>query len=335
MQTQQEVEQLMTRYLLGELSAEEKEEFEGQLCLDGELFERMLNHRDGLIDNYLGNSLSTSQRQHFEQHFMASPEQRERVEMAQALLDVFAAEHKINLPIIDQNADRPSATGTQSEPVSWGQRLYNFLRIPRLAFELGVALLILGSIWAFYDSSRLRKQLAQTQAESERKQRELQQDLAKERERADRLDAELKLAQQPRETPSPRPEQAPRQGSDLLAFVLRSDFDRTSRGPQSGGQEKLTLPSDADSIQLQLKLRSDDYRRYRVTIRELSSNSIVLPPKELSARTTKVGKVVVVTLSASSFAGAAKDFFATLDGWTPEGKLEERVDRYSFQVEKK
>jgi hypothetical protein len=45
--------------------------------------------------------------------------------------------------------------------------------------------------------------------------------------------------------------------------------------------------------------------------------------------------VVVVTLSASSFAGAAKDFFATLDGWTPEGKLEERVDRYSFQVEKK
>lgn len=335
MQTQQEEEQLTTRYLLGELSAEEEEEFEGQLCLDGELFERMLNHRDGLIDNYLGNRLSASQRQHFEQYFMASPEQRERVEMAQALSDVFAAEREANHPIVDLKADRPIATRPLPEPVSWGQRLYNFLRIPRLAFELGVALLILGSLWAFYDSSRLRKQLAQIQAESERKQREMQQDLAKERERADRLDADLKLAQQPRETPSPRPEQAPRQRLDLLAFVLRSDLDRTSRGPQGGGQEKLTLLSDVGSIQLQLKLRRDDYRRYRVTIRELSSNSIVLPPKDLSAQTTKAGKVVVVTLPASSLAGVAKDYFATLDGWTHEGKLEERVDRYSFQVERK
>src|SRR5436853_4539038 len=119
MPLQQEEEQLLTCYFLGELSAEEEEELEERLWLDSELFERMLAHRDHLIDDYLGGKLSPLQQQHFKNHFMATTEQRERVQMAQALLDVLAAEREVKDLTSKQQAATPTiALRHQPEQIS-------------------------------------------------------------------------------------------------------------------------------------------------------------------------------------------------------------------------
>ena len=77
-------DEVIARYLLGELPAEEQTELERRYFADPELLDRMDAVEDDLIDEYVRQELKPEQRQHFERHFL-NEKRLERVRMAEAL----------------------------------------------------------------------------------------------------------------------------------------------------------------------------------------------------------------------------------------------------------
>jgi hypothetical protein len=82
-------QEMIERYLLGELSPDEQAELETRYFGDAELLDRIDAAEDDLIDDYVRRELSPAQRLRFESHFL-NEQRRERVRMAEALQQVTA-----------------------------------------------------------------------------------------------------------------------------------------------------------------------------------------------------------------------------------------------------
>lgn len=78
-------EQLLTRYLLGELPEEERAELEAEYFADPELFARLLATEDELIDAYVRGALLGQARARFEERFLRTGDQVQRIAFASAL----------------------------------------------------------------------------------------------------------------------------------------------------------------------------------------------------------------------------------------------------------
>src|SRR5947207_2409634 len=83
---------LLVRYLLGEASPEERSHLEARYVTNAELFEELVAAENDLIDAYAGGHLSDSDRRRLEEYFLVTPERRQRVEFAKALLNRFTTE---------------------------------------------------------------------------------------------------------------------------------------------------------------------------------------------------------------------------------------------------
>ena len=79
---QVESKETLVRYILGELSQEEREALEQRYFVNDEVWAELQAAETDLIDSYLRNELSVPQRDHFEQYFLASPRRRRRLEFA-------------------------------------------------------------------------------------------------------------------------------------------------------------------------------------------------------------------------------------------------------------
>ena len=77
-------DEVIARYLLGELSPEEQAELERRYFADPALLDRMDAVEDDLIDDYVRDELAPEQREHFESRFL-NEKRLERVRMAEAL----------------------------------------------------------------------------------------------------------------------------------------------------------------------------------------------------------------------------------------------------------
>ncbi|HYO92511.1 MAG TPA: hypothetical protein VEQ40_12780, partial [Pyrinomonadaceae bacterium] len=152
-----ESEQTMTRYLLGELSEQERLALEEGYFTDPKVFNQVLKTESELIDAYVRGHLSDELREQFEQSYMAHPARSERVKFAAALATRFGQ--------TDESVTRVEQPTT---PVSLWQRLLAALRgrhpTLRLSLALATLFIMLGGIWAFIESRRQQRQLAETQA---------------------------------------------------------------------------------------------------------------------------------------------------------------------------
>jgi anti-sigma factor RsiW len=81
-------ENLIARYLLGELSEEQQVAIEDRAFADQKYLASITSVENDLIDEYVRNELSPAERQRFEKQFLASAERRKRVEFARALAGV-------------------------------------------------------------------------------------------------------------------------------------------------------------------------------------------------------------------------------------------------------
>lgn len=73
---------LLTRYLLGELSPAEQDSLEERFFIEDDLFIELLDTKDQLISDYLGQRLAARERARFERHFLSQPDCRHEVELA-------------------------------------------------------------------------------------------------------------------------------------------------------------------------------------------------------------------------------------------------------------
>ena len=80
-------ENLVRRYLLGDLPESDTNELEIQILRDDEKFEEMWEIENRLVDGYVRGRLSSADRERFERHYQASPVHRQRVAVARNLVE--------------------------------------------------------------------------------------------------------------------------------------------------------------------------------------------------------------------------------------------------------
>src|SRR6266545_2794234 len=79
-------ENLIRKYLLGELAEADQAALEQELLIDRGKFDRVWAVENELIDSYVRGEMSRADRERFEGHYLASPLHRERVAIAESFL---------------------------------------------------------------------------------------------------------------------------------------------------------------------------------------------------------------------------------------------------------
>src|SRR5215468_4380285 len=254
-------EELIVRYLLGELAEKEQVEVEDQAFGDEQYMQAVLAVESDLIDEYVRGEIPRNRIKQFEKHFLGSAERRDKVEFARALATV-TAEH-----------EAPPAAPVASIRLTPPREnvFLAFLRSlqPAAAFSLAAAALILvfGMAWLVRDGLRLRAQLAQLQAEQrerEAQQRALEEQIARERKHNDEITAQLQQGSKqeptpppPRQQPSPETQAPP---STVVALALLPGLSRSG-----GGVPALTVAPTVGTVRLLVGIDpQDDYPQFKV-----------------------------------------------------------------------
>ncbi|MCI0488641.1 MAG: hypothetical protein L0229_18795 [Blastocatellia bacterium] len=305
-------EELLTRYLLGQLSDEEQKHIEEDYFVDDESFERLLAAERDLIDAYVRGELSEADGERFENYFLCTEDRRERVELAREWRSFVA---------------RVSAARPKDEPARLSlRRRFPGIKNPWVLLPLAATvLLLLGAGWLMIRMLSLNLKLEQMQQERaayERKERELEQQVADERQLSEQLRDELERTRRDLEDQS---QIAPSQSS-IVSFVLSLGLTRGE-----GGGRRLVIPPHAKQVRLQLRFNVSDYSSYSASIEDEEGRR-VLSRSGLKALSSNGGKRVVLTVPVGALGD--EDYILTLGGVASTGELES-VAEYSFSVVKK
>jgi hypothetical protein len=79
-------ENLIRRYLLGELAEADQAALERELLIDRGKFDQVCGVENELVDSYVRGEMSLADRERFEVHYLVSPLHRERVAIARSFL---------------------------------------------------------------------------------------------------------------------------------------------------------------------------------------------------------------------------------------------------------
>ena len=82
----------LSQYLLGQLTPERQSPLEERLLTEAAFHEELTIAEDELIDRYLAGDLAPAERQSFEAHFLLAPERRRKLRFARTLRRYVAAE---------------------------------------------------------------------------------------------------------------------------------------------------------------------------------------------------------------------------------------------------
>ena len=327
-------EGFIVRYLLGDLSEQEQVGVEDRAFSDADYLQNILAVEADLIDEYVRGGLDQNERRQFETRFLASSERRQKVDFAKALARVTGES------VATETVRRPALTVT---PDKWRHSFIASLRGASLAvrfsfaaasvvFVIGIALLVAQTV-------KLRGEIKQLQAERRERQQNqqtLEQQFADERARNQELAAAFQREQQQRERNEEVIHELERGRDDsenkpsqptVLSFVLLPGVSRSGGAPP-----KLTVPLAARFVRLQIGIEpGDEYKSFGVELLTQGGQHL-WSQKNLSARSGRAGRVVVLNLPAGLL--GAGQYELALKGVTEEGKTED-VGFYYFEVLKK
>jgi hypothetical protein len=198
------------------------------------------------------------------------------------------------------------------------------------ALSMAIALLLVSmvTIWLGVQNSRLRQDLANTrgqETDQEKRVRDAQQQLADERTRAQQLSAELDQARSERNTQSPASNSQNPSTIALLVLTVSG-----VRGAESGAAPKLIVHKDTLKVQIQLKLRENEYQSYQVALQPVGGNEIY-SRSHIKPSIAKSSASFNLTLPASKV--PTGDYMLTLKGQTASGIIED-VSQHLFRVER-
>lgn len=318
--------QIMTRYLLGELSESEQAALEEKYFTDPQVFDQVLKTESELVDGYVRGQLSNEVRERFEKSYLKHPARRERMQFASAL----AAR-------LDQEVKEPVTNSEQlASPVSWWQRVSASLRGQRLTLRFSLALatllIMIGSVWVLIESRRQQRELAQTQAAYEaeqRRERQQSQQAADEGRRPEELAAGPgRVERSPQQIPQPKP-------TPIVSSTPRSVSLALTVGGVRGGDNSriptLIIPPGTTQARLLLNFKENDYPSYRASIQTIAGAEIFSQTGVKPGR-AKTGVSFVFTVPASTLASG--DYILTLRGVSPSGEIDD-LSKSLFRVEKR
>jgi hypothetical protein len=294
-------ENLMKRYLLNDLPAEERTRVEDEYFADAVRFEELVGVENDLIDSYARGTLSASERRQFEQHYANRPERRARIDFAKALAQAALQE-------VESVAAHKTSSWRSLQPYFQASR-------PQLQWALvGTAVLLVGVLLGM-QNYRLHRELQEAQANAS--QLRQQQDTL--REQIEELAAQRQHA----------PES--QQGSQVARLEPPADltFKLGSVIRDPAGQEDLVIPPDRPWVKLEIPLDRNAYKTYEAVLMRPEQNREILKGQELQSYS--VGGEVVVTWRFQANSIQSGDYIVHLMGKTAAGKLE-KVKSYSFRA---
>jgi len=310
-------ENLIRKYLLGELAEADQAALEQELLIDRGKFDRVWAVENELVDSYVRGEMSRAERKRFESHYLASPLHRERVAIAESFLTN-----------IDQAVEETVEVSEKEPLVPWRRRFP--LRSPRLVFGVVLIMALLltfGLVWSYIERVRLTGQIANLQKEAqterafleqrEREQasrnQEFEKQIADVSRRNEQLKVELEQLRLRRQSAAPT----------IFSFLLAPAPVRGEKAPPQS-----TIPLLTGKAHLLMELDHNDYANYQIILQTVEGREI------LRSRTGKVrfGKDrAFATLPVKAGELAKGDYILILFGQTADGKIEE-IDRYFFRV---
>jgi hypothetical protein len=314
-------ENLIRRYLLGELAEADQIALEQELLIDRGKFEEVCAVENELVDSYVRGEMSPADRKRFESHYLASPLHRERVAIAESFLTK-----------IDQAIGERVEVREKEPVVHWGRsfprRLPRQVFGPVFALVLVMALLLTVSlVWSYIERNRLTGQIANVQKEAQTEfafLRQRERELASRNQEIEKVIADVS---QRNEQLKEELEQLRRRGqatpSTVFSYILAPASMRSQKGPP---QSTITL--SAGKASLWMELYNNVYATYQVILQTVEGREI------LRRRTGKFrfGKDrTFATLQVNAEDLTKGDYILILLSQTPDGRSEE-IDRYFFRV---
>jgi hypothetical protein len=287
-----------TRYLLGELPAEEQAAFEQAYFEDPRVFAEVSDAETALIDDYVRGRLSPEIRGRFEQVYLADPLRRERVAFAEALA---------------ARLDARSASSTKSGGPGWR---FTWESTRPLAFAAAVVFAMAALIW--YVSQPLTKRQESTQATAPAAPAPI----------APAAPAPVAPAAPEHRTEPVEPSAPVAPGAvPTLALVLTPGVRsaQTTAPPAT-----LVIPAGSQDVRLALTIREPESQRLRVILRAVGGAEIAR--RDLTLRAGATGTAVTLTLPASRLDSG--DYLLTLQGAARDGEFED-LTQSLFQVSKR
>lgn len=305
---------LATRYLLGELSEEERDRLERTLLEDGEASDAVAVAEDDLLDAYVAGELPRAQRRGLERRLRGSAELRERAAFARALARAARGD-------AEAGTDHPGAV------IAWpGAR--RRLAAPLAGLAAAASLLLAVACgWLLWHSTELSEQVASL--ESQTRELESERDaLADQREQLDRrlageettaaeLERRLEQArasradlqqQLERRTAAPPP---PPTASFVLSAALRSEL----------GQRRLELPAGIERVRLTLGLGTEERFASYLAVVLGPAGDEVWSERGLSPAPGTAGTAVELTLPAAALADGRHEALLYGEGDDDEPEL--------------
>lgn len=255
----------MVQYLFGELSADERAEFEDSYLKDSQVFQELVALENEMIDRYVLGELPQPERQRFEHSFTNNPARREMVETARSLLAYSAA---------SENAMQPETPERATVP--W-HRTWGFQFAAAAVF-----LVMISSIfWLVLANRRLENELEnlrREQAATAEDRLALKQQLDSLRAQLEQRDAAIQ-------------QMAQLQDHDTVSFNLGPGV---SRG--NGELPNFIVPAHVSSVSLHMILEHDSHSRYVLSVRTADGRLIWRKDNVEGKSTRGQNKEITVTL---------------------------------------
>jgi hypothetical protein len=275
---------------------------------------------DDLVDEYVRGELFDHQKTKFEDHFLCTPERRQKLDFARALRDYIE-----------------TAGARKRERTPFLRRFLVPLHVPSPALGTSMAaailLLVFGVVWLIGGYWRLHHQLNEALTEQglgRENEQDLERQLAEERSRSGGLSDELRREQDERASLERQIAQRERRafGADSSEPTVTSYLLAPGLFRGAGELERVLLPSGLTLVRLLLDIGVDDCESYRAALHDAEGGEL-WTQSQMTAETSGERTVVVLTLPSQLLPRG--DYHLRLSGLSTGGDFE-LVARYYFRV---
>lgn len=263
-------DELLTRYLLGDLSAEQAEKLDELSVADDEFTWRLSGMENDLVDGFVRGELQGENLKKFQSFYLSSAKRRRKVEFAAGLLEL---------------EKRTSTRGERTTPVasrSWWRWVSPFRQ---WSFAAAALALLLVAGYLLTNNLSLRRQVNEAgtnRLNSGQREQRLQQEL--DRQRAANAEVQSELARA--------------RGTTVIAQLstVALLLPPPTRGVGHG--ENISVRPGTDLLVLLLALESDDFPMYRVSLKDTVDGQEVWQSANFISSTAAGHKTATVSVPA-------------------------------------
>ena len=325
-------ENLVRKYLLGQLPKRELERFEVGLLRDDQYYETLTaledEVEDELIDQYLNGELTDPEREYFERIFLKIPERAHKLKIIKALKEQAAGTPELVHAVTEPAILRPAYPNARWSPLA------AVFQNPIVGLSMAAALLLtmLCCLWLVIRSNRLENQVryARSQGQSDPALKEQLDQMGKNNEE---LTAKLRASEEQRASLEQDLATLKERGSQTPASTVASVILFSSRRSSGQGVSTLHLTPGATEARLTLNVEDvdpKDYKRFRALVKK-RSGAEVWRSENVKLQTRGTRALTTLTLPIKSLTEG--EYTVDLDGETNDNQLEP-VGIYSFRVAK-